>query len=175
MAKSARAYKKTILEFFESQKRFKQEQSRHEELKTRFYSDMEELFESEHIEKTFSFDIPSFIEGTLEVNRVQKSTVAFDAGKLEKVLDKELCKDVIQKRYEIIDMFGLIAYLKECGVDPKIFKSFLSVTKTVDVKELERLEELGKVSLEQLSGCYTIKSHKPYFTVGCKKRNGEND
>ena len=62
-------------------------------------------------------------------------------------------------------MLGLITYLQECGVDPKIFKSFISVEESVDVKELERLEELGKISKEQLKGCYSVKCQKPYYQV----------
>ena len=101
--------------------------------------------------------------------------MVFNADKLEKVLGKKISDNVIIKKYEIVDMFGLIAYLKECNVDPKIFKSFLSVTKSVDVKELERLDELGKISIEQLNGCYTVNKQKPYFTVGLKRWHGEND
>lgn len=181
MSKRARNFnllekcKETVFGFFEEQKQFKQVQSSYDELKAQFYSDMEELFETEHIGKSISFKYTSFADGELEVNRVQKSSVTFDADKLEKALSKDFRKDVILKKYEIVDMFGLVAYLKECGVDPKIFKSFLHVTKTVDVKELERLEETGKVSIEQLEGCYTIKYQKPYFTVGFKKWRGEND
>ena len=69
----------------------------------------------------------------------------------------------------------MIAYLKECNVDPKIFKSFLIVSKTVDTKELDRLDELGKISTEQVKGCYTIKRQKPYFTVGVKRGNDNGE
>ena len=66
-------------------------------------------------------------------------------------------------------MNALTAYLKECDVDPKIFKSFISVSKSVDVQELDRLEEIGKITAEQVKGCYTIKKQNPYFTVGVKR------
>lgn len=169
--------RKSVLSFFEEQKEFKQAQTKHEELKTKFYSDMEELFDSEKIDKSCSFSYSYYADSelNLEVNKVQKSSVIFDADKLEKTLSKEICKDVIIKRYEVNDMFGLIAYLKEHNVDPKVFKSFLTITKSVDVKELERLEELGKITVEQLKGCYLVKKQKPYFTVGIKKWRGEND
>lgn len=172
-SKVLKKYKLSALNFFESQKQIKQAQARYEEQKKQFYCDMEELFKLQNVDKTVTFEHESFdeeiVKNVIEVNRVQKSSVTFDANKLEKVLSKKICEDVIVKKYEITDMFGLICYLKECGVDPKIFKSFLSITKSVDVKELERLEELGKVSFEQLKGCYNIKYQNPYFTVGIKK------
>lgn len=155
----------SVLKFFEKQKKFKQVQTQFNELKAQFNSDMEDYFECEGISK---MDIDEFIDGNLVVNRIQKSSVEFDADKLEKALGK-FAKDVIIKRHEIIDMIGLIAYLKECGVDPKIFKSFLNVSKSVDTKELDRLEELGKITVEQIQGCYTIKPQNPYFTVGVKR------
>ena len=72
-------------------------------------------------------------------------------------------------------MPALVTYLKECGVDPKIFKSFIVTTKSVDTKELDRLEEIGKITTSQVQGCYTVKNQKPYFTVGLRKGKGDND
>ena len=155
----------SVLKFFEKQKKFKQVQSQFNELKAQFNSDMEDYFECEGISK---MTIDEFIDGNLVVNRIQKSSVEFDADKLEKALGK-LAQNVVLKRYEIIDMIGLIAYLKECGVDPKIFRSFLNVSKSVDTQELDRLEELGKITADQIKGCYTINCQNPYFTIGVKR------
>lgn len=168
--------KNLAFDFFKEQKEFKEAQSKFEENKRRFYSEMEMFFETEKIDKSYSFENEDeFPNGYLEVTRIQKSSVSFNADKLEKVLSKEICKDVIEKRYEISDMTGLIAYLKKCGVDPNIFKKFLIISKTVNVKELEKLEEIGKISIEQIKGCYSIKNQNPYFTVSFKNWNGEND
>lgn len=84
-----------------------------------------------------------------------------------------MCKDVIDKSYTITDINRLIVYLKSCGVDPKVFKSFINVTKTVDEKKLDKLADLGLISKEQLEGCYTLKRQKPYFTV--KMKRGKHD
>ena len=158
---------KSVRKFFEKQARFKKIQAEFNEMKAQFYSDMESYFEAEQIEGA------EFANGDLQVTRTQKSSVEFNADKLEKALGKKLAKSVVLKQYQIIDMDGLIAYLKECDVDPSIFKSFLSVTKTVDTKELDRLEELGKVTLEQVKGCYSVKRQSPYFTVTVKR--GQDD
>ena len=109
------------------------------------------------------------------VNRIQKSSVEFDPDKLAKALGKQLAKQVIIKKYEITDMDALIAYLKECDVDPKIFKSFLNVSQSVDIQELDRLEEIGKITAEQVKGCYTVKRQKPYFTVGVKRGHDDGE
>lgn len=167
-----------VLRFFREQKQFKQVQSKFDESKKQFNDIMNDYFECNDIEKSTTFSYPNSLgqsAGDLIVNRIQKSSVIFDADKLEKTLDNELSKRVILKHYEIIDMTGLIAYLKSCGVDPKVFKSFLSVSKSVDVAELDRLEELGKITTEQVQGCYTVKRQKPYFTVGVVRGRGNND
>lgn len=168
--------RQSVRRFFEKQTKFKQVQSQFNELKAQFNSDMEDYFECEGIDKSmiFSFD-DEFVGGDLVVNRIQKSSVEFDPDKLERALGKKLGKQVIIKRYEVTDMDALIAYLKECDVDPKIFKSFLTVSKSVDTKELDRLEELGKVTTEQVQGCYTIKRQNPYFTVGVKRGHDDEE
>lgn len=157
--------KKSIYDFFEKQNKFKQVQEKYNRAKAKFNSDMEEYFQEEGITK---ISIDEFVGGSLVVNRVQKVGIEFYPDKLEKAIG-DLSKDVIIKQYQIIDMPGLIEYLKECGVDSKVFKSFINVSKTVDTKELDRLEELGKITEEQIKGCYTIKRQNPYFTVGVKK------
>lgn len=158
-----------VRKFFEEQVRFKQVQSQFNELKAQFNSAMEDYFEREGIDKSITFSFDDLVESNLVVNRIQKSSVEFDPDKLAKALGKQLAKQVIIKRYEIIDMDALIAYLKECGVDPKIFKSFLNISQIVDIQELDRLEEIGKITAEQIKGCYTIKRQKPYFTVSVKR------
>lgn len=162
--------KQSIMNFFQKQKRFKQIQTRFCEIKADFYNDMEDYFKYNNVDGKLTIecdelaDVQSFV-----VTRIQSSRVEFNPDKLEKALGKELSRDVIQKHYEIVDMNGLVTYLKECGIDPKVFKSFVSVRKTVNTKELDRLEELGKITAEQIKGCYTVKSQSPYFTVNIGK------
>lgn len=135
---------------------------------------MNDYFESKGIEKSFILQADNLNEHDLIISRVQKSSVEFNPDKLEKVLGKRLSEQVIVKRYEVTDMASLVAYLKECGVDPKIFKSFITTLKSVDVQELDRLEDLGKITVEQVKDCYTIKRQKPYFTVCVKRERADN-
>ena len=168
--------KQAIITFFQKQKKFKQIQSRFGEIKTDFYNDMEDYFKCNGFENKLTIECEDYNEGcqTFTVTRIQNSKVEFNPDKLEKVLGKELAQDVIQKHYEITDMSGLVSYLQGYGIEPKVFKSFISVRKTVNVKELDRLEELGMITAEQLKGCYTIKSQNPYFTVNIGKGQGND-
>ena len=167
--------KQSIINFFQKQKKFKQIQTRFGEIKADFYNDMEDYFEHNNVNGKLIIEGDS-LDGAENfiVTRIQSSKVEFNPDKLEKALGKELSQSVIQKHYEITDMIGLVTYLKECGVDPKVFKSFISIRKTVNTKELDRLEELGMITAEQIKGCYKVKSQNPYFTVNIGKGQ-END
>lgn len=161
-----------IKEFYNEQERFKEAQERFNTIKQLFYNDADELFNYESISKLVT-DNDDLEGNELIVNKVQKTSVIFDVDALENNLSKEMCKDVIDKSYTITDINRLIFYLKSCGVDPKVFKSFINVTKTVDEKKLDKLADLGLISQEQLDGCYTLKRQKPYFTV--KMKRGKHD
>lgn len=170
---SSEECKRSVESFFQKQKKFKQIQSRFGEVKAEFYNDMEDYFECNNIDGKLMIETDDLNGSeTFTVTRIQSSKIEFSPDKLEKALGKELSKRVIQKQYEIIDIEGLVSYLKEYGVDPKTFKSFLSIKKTVDAKELDKLEELGKITIEQVKGCYTVKKQNPYFTVNAGKGQG---
>ena len=166
--------KRAILSYFQKQKKFKHMQTRFSEIKAGFYSDMEDYFNCNNINGKLTIDCDDeFAEsGKLVITRVQNTKIDFDPDKLEKVLGKELSCNVIQKHYEILDMAGLISYLKDFEINPKRFKSFITVRKSVNVKELDKLEELGQITAEQIKGCYTIKSQSPYFTVNSGRGQG---
>ena len=161
-----------VKEFYNEQKEFKERQERFNTIKQLFYNDAEELFNYEGISKLV-VDNEDLEGNELVVNRVQKTSIVFDIDALENNLSKEMIKYVVDKSYTITDINRLIIYLKSCGVDPKVFKSFINVTKTVDEKKLDKLADLGLIRKEQLEGCYTLKRRKPYFTV--KMKRGKRD
>ena len=164
--------RQSILRFFQKQKKFKQIQTQFSEIKADFYDSMEDYFKCNDVDGKLTIDCGLDI-GNLVVTRVQSSKIEFNPNKLEKALGKELAQSVIQKHYEIADMGGLVTYLKESGISPEIFKSFITVRKTVNTKELDRLEQLGMITAEQIKGCYTVKSQNPYFTVNIGKGQEE--
>ena len=163
-------FDKAVHEYVEAQETKKVNDEAFEQAKNKFASAADIYFKL----KGENTETINDLDCSISISKVQKVNIAWNTDKLIKVIGKQISKAVILKKYEIMDMFGLITYLKECGVDPKIFKSFLSIEETVDVKELERLEELGKVSKEQLKGCYSVKCQKPYYQVRKgRRRDGD--
>jgi len=166
-------YPAIVFDYFTKQQKLKHLQESFDKIKAGFASEMNKYFDEDNKGSKAIFNMDEFVdEMSLIVNRVQKSSVNFNADKLEKVLGKEISKDVIIKRHEIIDIDGLVEYLKQCGVDPSIFKSFIVTTKSVDVQALERLDEVGKLKGISIDDCFTLKSNEPYFTVKMSKGKG---
>lgn len=163
----------SVKEYYGEQLRFKKEQERFNNIKQSFYCDMEELFDYEGIDKLV-VEANDLDGEDLVVNKVQKTSIDFDVDKLESRLDKKLSKEVIEKKYTITDFDRLVIYLRSCGVDPKVFKSFLSVTKTADTKKLDKLADLGYINKDDLADCYEVTCDKPYFAVRVK-RGRRND
>lgn len=163
-------------EFFKKNSEIKSLQKQMETLKKNFYASTSDFFDENDIEKEVSFSYNEIAVNTvLNIKKVQKVSVEFDADKTEKVLDKSLRDEVISKRYEITDIEGLIEYLKECGVNPKRFKSYISVEKSVDVSALENLVATGKVNESDFEGCYSVKKSNPYFSVTARKGQEKED
>lgn len=171
--RSEKKYKRIACNFFRIKRDFEQRTKRFGEIKTVFEEAMLEYTDKVGKKKVIFKDDSGLagIEGSevLVVNRVEKTSIEWDADKLEKRIDKNVAKQVIKKQYRITNMKGLTEYLKECGVDPKIFKKFISVDKTVDDKAIDRLGDIGALTVKSVSGCYRVKCQKPYFTVSVKK------
>lgn len=112
-----------------------------------------------------SGDIFSKDNKMLRVRRIVPKTVIWDADKLEKQLDKEIASRIIQKRYTITDMEGLIAYLRSCGVSAKKFKSFIEVEKIVDTNVIDQLDAVGDLCMEDVRGCFTVQEKSSYLRI----------
>ena len=164
--KTGKYFKDAVRNFLIQQVALKNMKESFEEVKEQFYKDMDEYFDSQGLgSDSVVFEYPMFGESTLKVTRIQRASVNFKIDKLERVLPKDVAKKVIVKRYEVKDVQGLISYLKKCNVDPQVFKGFLNIIKHVDEKEIDKLEELGKISIKQIEGCYEVKKSNPYYTV----------
>lgn len=163
--KAAEAAKK----FFSVKKKYDSLQERFEERKKEFYGVMEEYF-GKYGGAEASFYDDSKLQSRLSVRKVEKTTIEWDAEKLEKKVDKHIAKQIVKKQYRIVDMQGLTQYLKMCNVDPQVFKKFIAVDKSVDEKAIDRLGEVGEISVKQVSGCYTVKMQRPYYSIAEKNR-----
>lgn len=163
-------------DFFWKKQKYDEVTKEFSKVKASFYKVMDEYFAENGIEEKVSFRAEdACVDEEIVVSRVQSSSVNFDADKLEKAIGKKKAKAVIQKRYEVTDIHGLVEYMKSLGADPEVFKSFLSVSKSVNVKELDNLEQLGEVSVEKLKGCYSIVSRTPYFKVYARRGTDDGE
>lgn len=154
---------KAAWNFFTIKEEFDKRQKEFEEQKKSFYETMSEYF-SNNGSSSIKFRNESGF-GQLSIKKIDKSLIEWDVEKLEKRIGKSIAKQIIKKKYYISDMYGLTTYLKSCGVDPKIFKRFIVVEKTVDENAVDRLGDTGMLSVDQITGCYSVKSQKPYYTA----------
>jgi hypothetical protein len=121
-------------------------------------------------ENEISFKAENTIDSCMiSVKKIAPQKILWDVDKLEQKLDKELCNEFVVKKYNISDMQGLIKYLKSCGVNPKKFKQYISVEKSVNVNALNQLSEVGDISKEDIEGCYTVNKAASYLKIIAKK------
>ena len=111
------------------------------------------------------------IDKTYTLTRVQSRKVTFDPDKVEKAVGKKLAKRVITKSYTVDDMDALIALCKEHGIRPSELRALVHSEKGVDRKEVDRLIEIGEVTMDSLKGSFTVKESEPYYRITEKKRS----
>lgn len=102
---------------------------------------------------------------TVTVTKVRRKKITWDLEALKKKLSKEKFMTVVNKEYTVVDMPGLVKYLKTCGVDAKKFKKFINVSETLDETKLDTMYETGKLKQEEIRGCYTVGMSEPYFRI----------
>lgn len=106
----------------------------------------------------------------LNVTRIRTKKVTWLLDKLKQRLGKDIYKDVVDKTYTVNDMYGLIKYLKKCGVDPRKFKKFIDVDETLNETKLDTYYETGALKKSDIEGCYDVKFEEPYIRLTELKR-----
>lgn len=102
---------------------------------------------------------------TLKVTNCRTKKILWLIDKVKQNLTKDQQKMVLKKQYVINDIDGLVEYLKSCGVNPKKFKTFITVFEEMNEQALEQAYELGDIKRKQLNGCYQVKIGEPYFRL----------
>lgn len=113
--------------------------------------------------------------GDYKVTKVQRKSIIWDIDKLKKQVPEGLWLDVIDTDMHCIDAVGLVRYVRSLGADPKVFRSFFSIEHTVNTDGIDRLSEVGKITQENIEGCYEIKEGKPWYRVTFKAAGDEDD
>lgn len=153
-----------VLQFYKMQQNKKKYDEQFDLVKKAFYERMEEC-DIDDARYKAEFQDEACV---LKVKKVQRKTIVWNVPKLLKKLKNKSSKikdQVFSKKYYILDIEGLVAYLKECDVDPKIFKSFLEVDISVNESALNNLHAIGKIQKSDIKGCYELNKSKPYWTV----------
>lgn len=162
---------KAVAKFVEASEKFKEAEKAFDSEKSKFYGICDDVFaEGETVKRVESLD------GGFSINRIQRVSISFDPDKLEKRVGKKVAEKCIRKSYVMNEAGAkkLFEYLKGLGADPSFVRSCLFVEKHVDEKQLEKLEEVGIVSIEELAGCYTTNKGAPYYKVSrCGNERGE--
>lgn len=107
---------------------------------------------------------------TLRVTRIRRKKLIFDLPKLKTVIGKKRYNKIVAKQYSIVNMEGLIEYLKTCGVDPKKFKQFIECRAEANESVLDVCLERGEITEAEIKNCYTVEIGEPYFRLTEIKR-----
>ena len=158
-----------VRNFYNKQMEFSDIKKAFDQFKKSFEEEMELVF-AESKTDSVSFSIGSDYKDELFVVKKRRRTyIKWNFQKLAKNLGNKLFKQVVNKKYIVNDMLGLIEYLKSCNVDPNIFKKYIDVEYSLNEAELDNLELLGKVKAEQLEGCFDLSFSKPWYSVEKKE------
>lgn len=162
--KDTLSIRQKVVELYELERKYKELSKKYKEKKDKLSVAVQNyMFCNKGCAEGFRFDVGQ--QQMLGVKKITPTSIIWDAEQLERSLDKEVAKEVIQKTYTITDIEGLVEYLKTCGVSPKKFKSFLYIEKRVDETKLEQLNALGEITPKQLEGCYTTSTKSSYLRI----------
>lgn len=158
-----------VRNFYNKQREFSDIKKAFDQLKKSFEKEMGLVFEKSETDSV-SFSVGSDYEDELFVVKKRCRTyIKWNFQKLAINLGSKLFKQVVNKKYTVNNMLGLIEYLKSCNVDPNIFKKYIDVEYSLNEAELDNLELLGKVKAEQLEGCFNLSFSRPWYSVEKKE------
>lgn len=101
----------------------------------------------------------------LMVNRIQSQKIVWSLDNLRKKVSKSLFKTFVNKTYTINNPKAFMDYMKQLGADPKKVKSFIQIDEELNESALNELYETGKLTLDDVEGCYTIKVNEPFIKL----------
>lgn len=152
--------------------------------KKAYYSFMSKAFESGAIaEDVSSIELIDSVpeeDGTIKTfsiksTRVIPTSIQWDVQKLKKRLDKSILRKVVKRVRTLVDLPGLVEYMKDLGGDPKIFWSFFETSEQVDQKEMDQASDLGYVSDEDVVGCFSVTTKPEFFRVSTREVKYDED
>lgn len=152
--------------------------------KKAYYSFMSEAFEAgviaEDVSSVEFIDSVPEEDGSIKTfsiksTRVVPTSIQWDIKKLKSRLDKSILRKVVKRVRTLVDLPGLVEYMKYLGGDPKIFWSFFETSEQVDQKEMDQASDLGYVSDEDVAGCFSVTTKPEYFRVSTREVKYDED
>lgn len=90
----------------------------------------------------------------------ERTQIEYDMEALQDIIDADLLSQFVDKKYTIPSWSTFVSFCKAHDIKPKQLKPYISVEKQVNQAKLSKLYELGKISVEDLEGCYSATSKK---------------
>ena len=89
---------------------------------------------------------------------------------IEKLIDRfnkakkaDILTDVVEVKVDVADVVGFKKFLKEKGIKWSDIKPYLNVERKINQKKMDEYSELGKVTQEDIEGCYTTQDGTGYI------------
>ena len=167
-----------VVRYNELQRKKKNIDQKFNDAKKKFYSIMDDAFDSGlfgddvssvEFNKVYNYGEPDEKTFSFKATRVIPTVIEWDVSKLKDKLSKDILSKVVKRNRELADLQGLVNYFKDLGGDPKIFWSFFETTEVVDQKALDQLEEVGDIEAEDVAGCFEVKVKSQSYRVTSKE------
>lgn len=101
----------------------------------------------------------------IRVTKVSPQKFHWNTKELKRKLKKHVYNKIVTRKYVIADYEELVKYLKSCGVDPAVFKSYITAEDKLDMKVFEKEYGIGNIKLSDVEGCYRVEDGEPYLRV----------
>ena len=153
------------LDYMLAQQKKKEQDAEFNEKKKQYYDIMHQAFDSDMFggdAASFEFDrLVNVGNGehktfAIKTTRVLPTVINWDIDKLKKRLNKSILRKVIKRNRTLVDLQGLVNYMRELGGEPKIFWSFFDTTEFVDQHEIDQASDLGYIEDEDVAGCFSV-------------------
>lgn len=102
----------------------------------------------------------------------ERPNITYDVEAIKEKLNKKVYTQFIDTDYSIKDWGSFIYFCKSKGITPDQLKPHISITRKVNQEKLSKLYEKGKISLSDLSGCYSAEVKK---SVTLRMKNIERE
>ena len=150
--------------------------------KKQYYAFMDQAFDSGMYGDAASIEFSDQIDDADGVKdmifrstRTIPTQITWDTKALKRRLPKEIASDVIRRDRQLINLPGLIEYMRLLGGDPKTFWSYFSTREYVDQDELDQLVDLGEIDSEDVAGCYSVSVKPARYRVTSREINYDED